>query len=372
MNTPDPATVRTRRLRSQRLDWRARLVPADAAAVVRDTAGLQAQDERAAMLGVRVRSSGLRTGHITTAMDADRTIVRAWCMRGTLHLVAATHLRDLLAVFGPVFIHRGRRRLAQLGLDDDACARAMPRIHELLADGRPRTRTEIAAAVRGPDVPVHTDGQAPFHLVRRACLAGIAVEAGAEARAPVYTMLNRWLPGEPVGDRDGALARVVRGYRAAHGPAGREDFAAWSGLPASDVSQAWDRGATPTGDDEIPRAESPGRPTGHDGTAEPAAGAVRFLPAFDGWFLGYRTREHAIDDAHWPAVHPGGGILRPTVLVDGTAVATWRLDQARRPARVVVTPFPGLTPPPTDALSAEAADVGRFLGLDAALEVLAT
>lgn len=369
MTAPDAATVRMRRLRSQRLDAGPRPAPVDAATVVRYAAGLQAQDECAAMLGVRVRGSGLRAGHIHTAMDADRTIVRAWCMRGTLHLVAARHLRDLLAVFGAVFIRRGRRRLARLGLDDDACARALPRIRDLLADGWPRTRTEIAAAVRGPDVPVDTAGQAPFHLVRRACLAGIALEAGAEAHAPVYTLLDRWLPGEPVHDRDGALARVARRYRAAYGPAGREDFAAWSGLPASDVRQAWDRDARSDGRDaDVPGAEPSGR---RDGAGEPAGGPVRLLPAFDGWFLGYRTHDHAIDEAHWPAVHPGGGILRPTVLVDGIAVATWRLDRARRPPRVVVMPFRGLTPPPTDALMAEVADVGRFLGLDVGLEVLA-
>ncbi len=355
------ASVRAQRTRSQRLHAGAAHDRADVATVVREVAAIQAQDGRAALLGVRVRSGALVAGDVSTARALDRSIVRAWCMRGTLHLVPAGQLRELLAVFGPVFIHRSKRRLAQLGLDEDVCRRALPRVREVLGASGPLTRHEIAEALTNEGVAIDRDGQAPVHLVRRACLEGIAVETVARDGEPAYQLLDDWLPGDPCDDRAAALANLARRYLSAHQPAGVDDFATWSGLPAADVRAAWralagDLIATDADrqlwrlPEESPHAEAGG------------ATSVRLLPAFDNYLLGYRERSHAVDPARWPAVHPGGGIIRPTVMLDGSCVATWRIDRSHRLGRVVVRPLGALPARATEGLRAEVDDVGRFLG----------
>lgn len=355
------AAVRRHRLRAQRLDDAARADDAGALTVVRAVGGIQAQDMRSAVVGVAIRAGGLRADDITRARERDRTIVRTWCMRGTLHLVPADLLASLLAVFGPISIARGRRRLAALGLDDGASARGVAIIGETLAGRVLHTRFELAAAVRRQDATLDLQGQAPFHLVRRACLEGLACEVGVRDGQPAYGLRSEWFPAPEPPERTDALGAVARWYVAAFAPVFRDDFAAWSGLPAADVRQGWAHV------DDLVEVH-PGLWARGAGTAAPAAdpATVRLAPAFDSYLLGYRNRDHAVAPQHRALVHPGGGILRPTVLVDGRVAGTWTIQRTR----LVIATFSGVPGVTMDALDGEVARIGAALGTDLTLAMV--
>ncbi len=86
---------------------------------------------------------------------------------------------------------------------------------------------------------------------------------------------------------------------------------------------------------------------------------VELLAAFDTTMLGYRRREPLVAAAHDRRVLPGGGMLRPVVLVDGRAAATWGVPvRAGRPA-VTIEWFGD--PAPSAALDAEMRRVEAFL-----------
>src|SRR2546430_14029107 len=95
----------------------------DVAVAVRRAAGLQAQDTTASRLAVRARSRGLDEPSVVRAANDDRTVVRSWLMRGTLHMVPSEDLRWLTALLGPPVVNAGRRRRAQPGLAGQAWAR---------------------------------------------------------------------------------------------------------------------------------------------------------------------------------------------------------------------------------------------------------
>ena len=59
------------------------------------------------------------------------------------------------------------------------------------------------------------------------------------------------------------------------------------------------------------------------------------LPAFDPYLLGWRDRSFAVAPEHARTVHPGGGIIRATMVADGRVVGTWRRDRGR----VLLEPF---------------------------------
>ncbi len=196
--------------------------------------GVQAQDRRAAFLAVRARAPGATADAVERALSGDHTLVRTWAMRGTLHLLAAADLPLVLAVFGPLHLARGQRRLTQLGLPPADAERSTDVAAELLAEEGPLTRHELAERLRARGVPVAAKGQAPIHVVGRAAHAGVLAEVGVRGREELYGLID---PG-PLPDRDAAVSELARRYAAAHAPATAADFAAWSGLPAADVRAA--------------------------------------------------------------------------------------------------------------------------------------
>ena len=89
----------------------------------------------------------------------------------------------------------------------------------------------------------------------------------------------------------------------------------------------------------------------------------RLLPAFDGVLLGHRDRTPLVRPADAAKLTAGSWIL-PTVVAGGRAVGTWR----REGDDVAVRRFGARLPRGSvRALRAEAADVGRFLGVPARL-----
>ncbi len=70
---------------------------ASAAAVVRRVFAIQAQDATAADLGIRVRGRDITATGIRAAYEDERSIVRSWYMRGTLHTIPGSYARWVLS-----------------------------------------------------------------------------------------------------------------------------------------------------------------------------------------------------------------------------------------------------------------------------------
>src|SRR5213596_2706139 len=134
--------IRLLRQRAQRLTPQEPDAPASVAQVVKDLSGLQTQDPSAAALAVRIRSTGLLNDDVERARVQERSIVRTWGQRGTLHLLATKDLGWLLPLFGPVFIAGNQRRYAELGLDEDTLTRRVRALRAILANHGPLTRDE--------------------------------------------------------------------------------------------------------------------------------------------------------------------------------------------------------------------------------------
>ena len=65
---------------------------------MRQVFAIQAQDTVAADLGIRVRGQDLTAHAIRAAYEDDRTIVRNWFMRGTLHTIPTRHSKRLVVL----------------------------------------------------------------------------------------------------------------------------------------------------------------------------------------------------------------------------------------------------------------------------------
>ena len=330
--------------------------------------GVQAQDPVAEALAIRVRTAGLTARCVEEARTVSRSVVRTWAMRGTMHLVAFEDARWMLSLLGPVMIRRSRRRHKELGLTEDIGARAVGAVREILEAHGSMSREEIAGRLEGKGLPV--EGQAIYHIVRLAALEGVVCFGPERGGEGTYDLLDRWLPASS--SVDDPLAELARRYVQAYGPAGHDDLAAWSGLSLRDSRAAFQRAA-----DELLEVSVEGsRAWIHVGKEDwldapvPQTSAVRLLPAFDTYLLGYRERDLGVPAEYARRIHPGGGIIRPALMIDGRAAGVWSRKRTRRGIAVTVSPFEDLPPEILPALEAEAEDVGRFLGDDAALRVV--
>jgi hypothetical protein len=357
---PDPTLhLRLARLRSQHLTDDTR-VTGDVATVTRSVCALQAQAFDAARHQVRVRSEGLTADAVNQAFEQERSVVRTWLMRGTLHLCAADDVRWLIDVFGPAVNQFGASRRKNLGLDDATCTRGVAVIRKALANG-PMARRGIRNSLVEAGVLEEPVGQMLLHLLYHAAALGVVCSGPRMGRDDSFVLLDDWVPPLKSPRGDAALGELARRYFGAYGPAGEADFAAWSGLRRTVIRASMAAIGT-----EL--VEFPGSIRGL-WTLGPAADdadlvrpAVRLLGHFDTYLLGYRRREHLGDAAAEAWIHDGGGgWIRPVICVDGWIAGGWRIEQAGRAIEIKVMPFDRITRRADPAIGREVASIGRFV-----------
>jgi hypothetical protein len=352
-------------------------------AAARAVCGAQAQDAPAAALSLRARidsATGVTAPDIERVRMDDRALVRTWLMRGTIHLVTTADLPLLLPLVGPHFAQRGRQRRLQLGLDDATAERGVAALCAALAAEGPLTREALRARLVQRGIPA--EGQALVHLAQLAALQGHVCFGPGAGRQSTFVLLRDWLEApvcravaQPPPQAD-ALAELARRYLNAFGPARPEDLAAWSGLPISQVRAGWARVERDLVEVVVPPAAG-----GHawilashagrlaevtQATRGESAERVALLAAWDAYLMGYRSRALAVGSADVGRVVASGGMIYPTVTVEGRIAAIWRAQQRRRQLTVTLEPLELLSACVCQGVEQEARDVARFLGADGA------
>ncbi len=357
--------VRLLRLRSQLLLPPALNEVKSATQVVKELYGIQAQETSSAALAIRVRTTGLVAADVEQARIQDRSIVRTWGMRGTLHLLATEDLGWLLPFLGPVFIAGDQRRRTELGLDEDTCARAMHIMRNVLAQQGPLTRAELVEQLAAHNIRL--EGQARPHLLSRAALEGIICFGPDRGNEPTYVLLNDWLDKKDTGhplSEDAAYIELSRRYLHAYSPATPEDQATWSGLSLSKTRAAWQYLTDALLEVSIAGTSAWMLKSHAEWLDEPflTAPIVRLLPRYDVYLLGYQSRDLVVPREYAKRINAGGGIVHPALLIDGQVVGTWKSQRLKNHLNVRIEPFGSLVPEVPAGLEAEVADIGRFLG----------
>lgn len=356
----DPAAIARLRAASQLLHRPA--AAKDPAGIARAIGGAQAQDVYAGPLTFRSRSRRLTAADVKRARTEERSLLRTWVMRKTIHLIPTEDADWWLPLFEPEIERWSRRRMSQLGLSEGQQEKALSVIAAALGEEGPLTRTE--ARERVARAGVELDPQTGMHLALTAVTSGIACLGPDRGSDSCLVRREDWLGKPGAFDRASALAELARVYVGAFAPATDRDFAYWSGLPLRDVRAglegiAGELGEVHVGDETmlVPRAGLP---------RLPRKGQVRMLGNFDTYLLGWKDRRFSVADEHELHVKEGGGgWIRPVLVEDGIVVGGWR--SARRDGRLEVT----LNLPKADrdrlrnAIRTEVADIARFEGIEA-------
>jgi hypothetical protein len=307
---------------------------------------VQGQDPRGVRLAVRARTSGIAAADVDRALSEERSLLITWLNRGTLHLVRSEDYRWLHALTTPPLMTSSTRRLRQEGVSEDDAERGVRTVEKALTDEGPQTRRQLRERLERAGVPV--EGQALVHLLFLATLRGIAVRGPMVGREHAYVLVRDWLGEQAPVDREQALAELARRYLVGHAPADDRDLARWAGLPLRDARaglaaisvQLVER------DDGLLELKK---------TPEPAPiPPPRLIGAYDPVLLGWTSREEIIGPHEFLVTN--NGLFRPFAMVDGRAVATWRLAGGK----VTIEHLSKVSKRDAAALEADAARVLEF------------
>lgn len=319
---------------------------------------IQAQDYLAALWAIGLRVGGATESDIELAI-ANRSIVRTWPMRGTLHFVAAADIRWMLDLLGPRMIARAAGRYRQLGLDNDTFAHSREIIIEALQGNLQMTRTAIYQVLENANIS--TAEQRGIHILGRLAQEGLLCFGQRQSKQFTFALLSEWIPQSQSLTRDQALAELAMRYFSSHGPAKLDDFVWWSGLTSSDAGVALDMAKSQLVSENIAGQIywlSQAAP------AEPLDRTVaQLLPAFDEYLVGYKDRSAILDPQFRLRANAGGGMLNPTILIDGQVMGTWKRTLQKKTVIIKPNWFAEPTQTHKDAFRVACKQYGAFLKL---------
>ncbi|MBI5304149.1 MAG: AlkZ family DNA glycosylase [Chloroflexi bacterium] len=324
---------------------------------------LQAQDYLGALWAVGLRTQDANEKEIEQAL-ANRTIVRTWPMRGTLHFVAADDVRWMLALLTPRVIAGSASRWKQLELDEATFSRSRKTIERALQGGKQLEREEMYQVLESTHIS--TTGQRGIHILGRLAQEGVICFGARAGKQHTFVLLDEWVPKSKRMERDAALTELAKRYFTSHGPATLQDFVWWSGLATNDAREGLELAKARLTQEVVAgqtywfSAATPITKT------KPQTASAYLLPGFDEYLVGYKDRSAVLDPLYVMQTNAGGGMLNPTIVVNGQVIGTWK--RTLQKDTVVITPSWFAAPKKSDQRMLKAArQYGAFLGLSAML-----
>jgi Winged helix DNA-binding domain len=332
-----------------------------------DLAGLHAQLMSSAELTLWARVEGLDRGAVSRALWEDRSLVKTWAMRGTLHLLPAAEFAGWQAALSTRTLYLRASWLRASGVTLAELEQLLAAVGEAL-DGGILTRTELAdevARLTGSPAQGERLRESWGMFLKPAASRGLLCFGPSRGQLVCFTRPDRWLPEWHPEEPDAGLRAVAHSYLAASGPVTREEFARWWGIPSpaqalkiirslgDDVAQVQvDGGDAWALADDIPGMV----------TAEPIR-SVRLLPAFDQWVVtATRHAEKLMAAPFADAVYRPQGWLSPVLLVDGRFAGVWQHERKGRQLAVLVKPFGAAPARVRRGVEDEAERLAAFLG----------
>jgi hypothetical protein len=329
--------------------------------VAREVGGIHAQVQASAELQLAARVDGITQQDARDALWRDRTLVKAWTLRGTLHLHPADEL--------PLWFATRTPRGALPEWPDPAgtvhAAVSAEEVEELRAAVWETAGAEPLLREQLVDEVVRRAGRRHEARLR----SGFAFFIGELCQGPpqgnkiTLVRPDKWLGEWRRVKRGDARREILRRFLNAYGPARPADFRAWFGddvsfdqLPVEEVDVEGHGAFVLAGDTEFPEVGK----------------SVRLLPEYDVYVMGFREREHLVPPRvrEQVAAHGRGRYEGPAgvrfLLADGVTTGLWERKKSAKRLEITASPAGRIN---RTALKAEVDRLAAFFGVEPALTV---
>jgi hypothetical protein len=347
----------------------------DAVGAVTRTAGIQAQVMSSAELALCTRVEGLAPRDVQAAIFQDRTLVKTWAMRGTLHLLAASELPLYVAARDWQQTARWSNYFTAFGLTTSAQQEAfLSAIPHVLEQG-PLTRKQLADAVashtgiaQARDFILSESWGTPL---KPAAYRGDLCFGPGQGKTATFMnprgSIGEWQPIEP----QQALAELARRYLWAYGPATSDDFRFWWGCGKTLAKTLFHELSEEVEEVEVEgwRAFALRATVPLMQSVEPVE-QIHLLPLFDAYTIGAPPRggEPLLAPAYKSQVFNQQGWAFAVVLVNGSIQGVWDYTIRRSHIVVKVNLFCSSTTAIRKGIAAEAERLGHLFEKEVVLE----
>ncbi len=350
-----------------------RLKRRDLVKAVTRTCGMQAQVLSAAELAIWARVDGLSQQHVQSALWQERTLVKTWAMRGTLHLISAGELPLYAAARSAQEGRQWVKNFVYFGMTPaqyEAILVAVPKI----LGAKPMTRAQLAVAlakhIGDPKLGQRLLSTSWGSLWIPSAWRGDLCIGPNRGRSVTFVNPRKWIGKWQSFEPYPALQEMVRRYLRAYGPALPEDFARWWNIGLVSVRKLFR-----SMEDELEEVSVEGwRGFALRKTIAPmrnlgASASVNLLPLFDAYLMGLsRQRDFLMPKAHQSRVFRIAGWISAVVLVGGRIKGVWEHKTEHAQTIVKVRMFSSPTASIRKRIEAEAERLGAFLDTKVVLQ----
>jgi uncharacterized protein YcaQ len=324
----------------------------------------------AAQMALWTRKRDLTRAEFDSALGEERTLVRTSCMRGTLHLLAASDFLIYIKALRASRIRQMLRIMARYAVTEEEAHRVTRAVVETLERG-PMRRRELTERVLSRTI-VSKKARKWFELsswgvVRHAMVQGMVCYGPGQAQEVVMVKSDQWLPEAADVSEEEAQRILLQRYLSAYGPATVRDFARWAGVSMPEARAIWmllaDELTEVEGEAEagwILRADR-----AHLARADLGEQVLRLLPSFDPYMLAHAGRDHLVDARYYKRVYHNQWWISPVVLLNGRAIGVWSHQRRGNRLLVEVELFENSSRSVRAKIDEEAASLGDFLDASA-------
>ena len=344
----------------------------DALEVASRLCGLHAQLISSAELTLWARVEGLEPDAVSQALWEERTLVKTWAMRGTLHLLPAADYPFWQAGLATYDHYRKPAWSKAFGISQEDLDVLLETVGSQL-EGRELTREELAVAVgeATSEELAEKVRESWGSMLKPAAFYGKLVFAPNAGRNVRFTAPA----GEPAEGSREAVREIARRFVAVNGPVTREDLARWwRGYSPAQAGKLLAELGEQVEDVSLNGATAY-MLAGHGGRAaalEPPR-SVRLLPAFDQYVVAASGHAHELLPAGTDRarVYRPQGWLTPVLAVDGLMRGLWRHERKGKRLVVEIEPLAKLPKWVRAGAEREAELLAGFLGGELELTVTA-
>ncbi len=344
--------------------------------VVEKIGALHAQIPTTCPVQLWTRMKNLKEEDYWTTSLNDRTIVRTWVMRCTVHIVPSKNLEMFLSAIGPEWTNLWSRvkRETEKNLTQEDLRKARRAIKAAFKK-RPMTRKELKVALNNKSVDKVVSVIGWEATLRHLVYWGDIVHGETRGRESVLHATQEWIGRElRMYESDKTCEALLDTYLRTLGPASPQDFAHWTGLRAQTCNNAFNKLSERLVEIRTHNTKKSLYLRRIDlrelEKAEISASHLKMISKFDPILLGHKDRSRLLDKKHHHKIFGLLADVNAAILLGGRVAGIWAHKRQGKTLRIDVKPFLRLSSLINKEIREQASDLALFLGYEQAYVTL--